>query len=574
MGSSKRHQRNVKHAPQMRSRTTRSKGKPISDPLQNTKALTQQLRAMGLYAADTLGDGNCLFRALSDQMYGTESQHLVLRREICDWIERHKERYGPFCEDERGLDTHLSCMRQPATYGGHLELSAFAHLMRRDVKVIQPGLVYLIEWASGGADLASSPSASMEHHSPDLSSGDLPLVGIDPREHRRLKREKKREAKEAKSRATAGAVEEDDGDSEKPTSTGHAPPIYVAYHDWEHFSSIRNLKGPHTGLPCVVEAPVPSPDSSLSPPSSPPSKKKPPSKSSSVKPKSSTRPPPSRTRTPATATTAPAPSLPTEPEAGPSTPSHIPLPSTPSRSPSPALSDASSALSEPPASWPPSQPPSSVASTSSVATPFPPSSAASTSTSRGITASSVASTSTGITVSLRSNRSPKRTFDESSGSGSGSHDDDESAAKRSRRLRAPLQPQDNDGGDDHDAMDVIEESPDADTPGLSFSTSPSASSSSAPSPAPSPPSAPSPALTRRERKRLGLPKARVVGANGNGGSGRVLRSAGTIVIPGGRFKKSGLTTSKERDRKEVDDEEWRKNGTGRLDVRGFRELRI
>jgi hypothetical protein len=36
-----------------------------------------------------------------------------------------------------------------ATYGGHLELSAFAHMKKCNVKVIQPGLVYLIEWAAG-----------------------------------------------------------------------------------------------------------------------------------------------------------------------------------------------------------------------------------------------------------------------------------------------------------------------------------------------------------------------------------------------------------------------------------------
>src|SRR6266702_4797453 len=29
------------------------------------------------------------------------------------------------------------------------------------------------------------------------------------------------------------------------------------YHDWEHFSSIRNLRGPHTGLPNIVETPPP-----------------------------------------------------------------------------------------------------------------------------------------------------------------------------------------------------------------------------------------------------------------------------------------------------------------------------
>ncbi len=33
-------------------------------------------------------------------------------------------------------------MRENATYGGHMELSAFADMTRRDVKGIQPCLVY------------------------------------------------------------------------------------------------------------------------------------------------------------------------------------------------------------------------------------------------------------------------------------------------------------------------------------------------------------------------------------------------------------------------------------------------
>ena len=84
----------------------------LADPAENTQSLNEQLRALGLYAAPTLGDGNCLFRALSDQLYGTPAHHLKLRQDICEWIETHKERYAPFVEDERGLDYHLACMRQ------------------------------------------------------------------------------------------------------------------------------------------------------------------------------------------------------------------------------------------------------------------------------------------------------------------------------------------------------------------------------------------------------------------------------------------------------------------------------
>jgi hypothetical protein len=52
---------------------------------------------------------------------------------------------------ENGLSLHsqiynLRLNLHLATYGGHMELSAFAHMARRNVKVVQPGLVYVIEW--------------------------------------------------------------------------------------------------------------------------------------------------------------------------------------------------------------------------------------------------------------------------------------------------------------------------------------------------------------------------------------------------------------------------------------------
>lgn len=92
-------------------------------------------------------------------------------------------------------------------------------------------------------------------------------------------------------------------------------------------------------------------------------------------------------------------------------------------------------------------------------------------------------------------------------------------------------------------------------------------------PAPSPPPSmvvipPTPVigskpLTRRQRKAMGLPKPRAaLSATTRKGS------AGKIVIPGGRSKKlSGKTV-------ESTEEVWEKNGSGRMDVRGFKELKI
>ncbi|KAF8953455.1 hypothetical protein BDZ97DRAFT_1872256 [Flammula alnicola] len=66
---------------------------PLSHtPLQSAPALPTQLSLLGLYAAPMIGDGNCLFRALADQVHGIAVLHAEVRKQICDWIEAHGER--------------------------------------------------------------------------------------------------------------------------------------------------------------------------------------------------------------------------------------------------------------------------------------------------------------------------------------------------------------------------------------------------------------------------------------------------------------------------------------------------
>ncbi|TFK37508.1 hypothetical protein BDQ12DRAFT_143460 [Crucibulum laeve] len=640
MGSGKRHQRNAaKPPPQLRSRTTRSsKGRLLSDPAENNQLLNEQLRSLGLYAAPTVGDGNCLFRALSDQLHGTPSKHAQLRQEVCDWIERHQARYEPFVEDERGLETHLRCMRENATYGGHMELSAFAHLTKRNVKVIQPGLVYVIEWAAGG----------------DPSSSSTP------------------ERKVSSSRYD-DSEEEDEQDNQGGT-------IYVAYHDWEHFSSIRNLKGPHSGLPNVREAPAhiytepPAPPSpaeekkaipkvklKLSAPPSAASSPAPESKPSSTvgkasssagklasstgKPKSSaSEKPKSKSKSKSsssTSTITAAPSgkptssisvLSATPSSGlkPEDPALIPLPSSRSASPGSlpissssqgasssaslssldTLSSSSSGVSF--NNLPPGSPMDSSHpfTTYTTQTPLPPGSPMKLLHTPNYVNSFHAS-------SGRTNRSPKRSFDESSASG------EETGQEREKRSRSSLgmevdderegeqgeeggmdylpvpkakrgaaeggaegEGDEEDDGEEEDESEEMEDEEDVsgDTPGLSAggsssssSSSPSStrSSSSSPPPEPEPTVAYEKPLTRRQRKALGLPKPRAALAygrgTGNGLAGSKGRGAGKIVIPGGKYKGRVQVGVGEG---EGADEEWRRNGTGRVDVRGFRELKI
>ncbi|KAJ4001211.1 hypothetical protein F5050DRAFT_1708444 [Lentinula boryana] len=241
MGSTK------KQSKSHRTRATRSSGR-------------SNLRSLGLYAAPTIGDGNCLFRALSDQYYGSPSRYGEVRREICDFIEAHPEQYEGFVDVDEfgdnsvrkgkgsGLSVYVAGMRQNATYGGHMELSAFAHLVKRNIKVVQPGLVYVIQW---------DPSQPKSPKLPSKKAGDSPA----------------RYTRSGSSRELDG-----DGDALITPGEDQDSTIYVAYHDWEHFSSVRNLRGPHTGIPRVYETVPPPTAGSSSSASPPPEEHLPPSK--------------------------------------------------------------------------------------------------------------------------------------------------------------------------------------------------------------------------------------------------------------------------------------------------------
>ncbi|KAI1309128.1 hypothetical protein EDD11_004139 [Mortierella claussenii] len=155
------------------------------DDFYGMRELKHQLAGLNLQLKDTMGDGNCLFRACADQYFGSEKDHASLRAEVCQYIDHHAEHFKAFLDNET-VEAHVAHMRKNGTYGGNIELVAFARMKRVDIKVYQPGYIFVIE-------------------------------GID------VKKE--------------------------GSSPGQRPIMHIAYHSWEHYSSIRNIDGPHEGLP-------------------------------------------------------------------------------------------------------------------------------------------------------------------------------------------------------------------------------------------------------------------------------------------------------------------------------------
>ncbi|XP_061841603.1 OTU domain-containing protein 3 [Nerophis lumbriciformis] len=95
---------------------------------------SNQLQALGLKLREVPGDGNCLFRALGDQLEGHSRSHLQLRQETVQYMMSHRQDFEPFVEDDMPFAQHLSNLAQPGTFAGNDAIVAFGR--SQQVKVV------------------------------------------------------------------------------------------------------------------------------------------------------------------------------------------------------------------------------------------------------------------------------------------------------------------------------------------------------------------------------------------------------------------------------------------------------
>ncbi|TPX30404.1 hypothetical protein SmJEL517_g06032 [Synchytrium microbalum] len=155
----------------------------------DSKQLERALLKLGLRIKDMTGDGNCLFRSLSDQIYGSPVEHFNIRTRVVQHIRQNRVLYEPFLaiEEEGGFDAHVSRMGRDGCYGGNHEIVACARDFNAFVMVHQ---------------------------------ADGPVWIIQPDDTRETQGERLR--------------------------------LHIAYHSWEHYSSVRNIDGPLDGIPNIV----------------------------------------------------------------------------------------------------------------------------------------------------------------------------------------------------------------------------------------------------------------------------------------------------------------------------------
>lgn len=80
--------------------------------------------AKGFQINDVVPDGACLFRSVSDQIYGDQDMHDVVRKRCCDYMELNKDYFQHFVTEN--FKNYILRKRQPHTHGNHIEIQAMS----------------------------------------------------------------------------------------------------------------------------------------------------------------------------------------------------------------------------------------------------------------------------------------------------------------------------------------------------------------------------------------------------------------------------------------------------------------
>jgi len=86
--------------------------------------LKQRLDHLSMAELIMEGDGNCQFRSISHELYGTQSFHLHVRQQTVQYMSRNPDNFLPLFENKREFDAYLLLMSKPSNWGDELTLKA------------------------------------------------------------------------------------------------------------------------------------------------------------------------------------------------------------------------------------------------------------------------------------------------------------------------------------------------------------------------------------------------------------------------------------------------------------------
>jgi len=96
--------------------------------------LSDRLKVYGLVEKKVRGDGNCQFRSLSDQLFGTPERFVEVRRMVCSQLKGNRELYEPYVPED--YEKYMLTMSKDGEWGDHVTLQAAADVYGRRICVL------------------------------------------------------------------------------------------------------------------------------------------------------------------------------------------------------------------------------------------------------------------------------------------------------------------------------------------------------------------------------------------------------------------------------------------------------
>ncbi|XP_042437339.1 OVARIAN TUMOR DOMAIN-containing deubiquitinating enzyme 6-like [Zingiber officinale] len=90
-------------------------------------------RTKGFEVRKMLEDGNCLFRAVADQVYGDAEAYDMARQMCVDYLEKERDHFSQFLIESFTL--YCKRKRRDKVYGNNIEIQAFAEMYNRPIHI-------------------------------------------------------------------------------------------------------------------------------------------------------------------------------------------------------------------------------------------------------------------------------------------------------------------------------------------------------------------------------------------------------------------------------------------------------
>ncbi|XP_039132885.1 OVARIAN TUMOR DOMAIN-containing deubiquitinating enzyme 12-like isoform X3 [Dioscorea cayenensis subsp. rotundata] len=116
----------------------------LSDASLDHQRLLQRINAYGLVEVKVSGDGNCQFRALSDQLYRSPEHHKHVRKDIVKQLKKNRSLYESYVPMR--YKQYYKKMSKIGEWGDHVTLQAAADKSRKCSScILQDGTLFQYE---------------------------------------------------------------------------------------------------------------------------------------------------------------------------------------------------------------------------------------------------------------------------------------------------------------------------------------------------------------------------------------------------------------------------------------------